>query len=111
MVRARLAAGGANIEENRLCAADAVTAGGAMDPLRAPDRDWLPDIGLPVGLPGSLKKVAVRLLFGVCLPVGASWESSSLRVWLVLLLLTLKFAYNSRARKLRASCKERTGVS
>ena len=111
MVRARFAAGGANIEENKLCAADAVTAGGgAMEPFRAPDRDCPPDIVLPVGLPGSLKKLAVRLLLGVCLPVEGSWESSSLSVWLVVLLLTLKLAYKSRARRLRASCRGRTGV-
>lgn len=40
IVRARFAGGGAKIDENKLCVADAVTGGGgAIDPLRAPDLD------------------------------------------------------------------------
>ena len=54
-MRARFAGGGASREENKLCAAEAVTGGGgAIEPLRAAERDdWPP--ALPDGLPGSAK--------------------------------------------------------
>lgn len=56
---------------NRLWAAEAVTGGGgAIEPLRAPEREDCPPPALLLGLPGSLKKFADLLPFGVCLPGG-----------------------------------------
>lgn len=106
MVRARLAGGGASKEENKLCAAEAVTGGGgAIEPLRAADRE---DCPAAPGLPGIPKKAPDAGLVGVfpfaaCLAAAWSWESRSNSVLLVELFLTLKLAYERRARKLRAS--------